>query len=477
MNALLLAVLSLGGIVSNPERGWRFEMMVGLEADERPGRHIRDNWPVERYRSEGVTVAQAYCYLTKYEASGIAEAKLTALQADFDRARRDGIKFLLRFAYERTTDRMHGPDLEWILSHIRELTPIVRRNADVIYCLQTGWVGAWGEFHSSFAGIEKDPGAVAQIVAATLEMLPESRSTMMRRPFLRTQTLRMLGERDAARIGIFNDATLCGNPTESDTFMGDPAAYAKMDGDAALWTKWAEPGGADFDAMRAVGLVAPVDGELFWTSQGVRPIHEHGLSAILRFKEHHYTTFSLVHGNSELDRTPTPGSVDRWKVTPVTQAMLAAYGLGDDPGYFEGSSTRTAYEYIRDHLGYRLVLESLEMRGIPAEGAHVTFVARLRNVGFAHPVNPRTTWFVLAPENGPVTEFESDFDCRRLAAGSTAEIVCTSVIPKGAGGDISPTIGLWLPDAAPTLRYRPEYAVETVGSSVKILNGRRINFR
>ena len=64
MNALLLAVLSLGGIVSNPERGWRFEMMVGLEADERPGRHIRDNWPVERYRAEGVTVAQAYCYLT-----------------------------------------------------------------------------------------------------------------------------------------------------------------------------------------------------------------------------------------------------------------------------------------------------------------------------------------------------------------------------------------------------------------------------
>ena len=477
MNALLLAVLSLGGIVSNPERGWRFEMMVGLEADERPGRHIRDNWPVERYRAEGVTVAQAYCYLTKYETSGISEAKLAALQADFDRARRDGIKFLLRFAYERTTDRTHGPNLARILSHIRELTPIVRRNADVIYSLQAGWVGAWGEFHSSFSGIEKDPEAVAQIVAATLEMLPERRSTMMRRPFLRTQTLRILGGRDAARIGLFNDATLCGNPTESDTFMGDPVAYAKMGGDAAVWTKWSEPGGSDFDAMCAAGLTAPVDGELFWTSQGVRPIHEHGLAAILRFKEHHYTTFSLVHGNSELDRTPTTGTIDRWKVTPVTQEELAAYGIGGDPGYFKERPMRTAYEYIRDHLGYRLVLESLEMRGVPNEGSRVTFAARLRNVGFAHPVNPRTAWFVLASEDGAVTEFESDFDCRRLVAGESAEITCAAAVPKRVGEAGRPRVGLWLPDAAPTLRYRPEYAVETVGSSVKVLGGRRVNFR
>ncbi|MEG1980692.1 MAG: DUF4874 domain-containing protein, partial [Victivallaceae bacterium] len=85
----------------NPERGFRFEIGVGItESDPVQFTHIRNLWPFPQYKNDGVAITQAYCYLTQYHNCRIAETKLAALQADFDRARRDGVKFLLRFAYE-----------------------------------------------------------------------------------------------------------------------------------------------------------------------------------------------------------------------------------------------------------------------------------------------------------------------------------------------------------------------------------------
>ena len=179
--------------LSNPERGFRFEIGVGrLPSDPVQFRYLRDLWPFPRYRRDGVTVSQAYCYLSQFHSSAVSDEKIAALQADFDRARRDGVKFLLRFAYE-FDGLKEGPTTDRILAHIRQLTPLVRDNADVIYVLQLGWIGIWGEFHNSVHGIEHDPEAVGRVVAATLEMLPPGHPTMMRRMAYRARVLGTLG--------------------------------------------------------------------------------------------------------------------------------------------------------------------------------------------------------------------------------------------------------------------------------------------
>ena len=145
----------------NPERGFRFEIGVGrTPGDPVKFGHIRDHWPFPRFKRDGVTISQAYCYLTQFHSSEISAEKIAALEADFERARRDGVKFVLRFAYESDSVKSDGPTAERILAHIRQLTPVVRRNIDVIHVLQTGWVGLWGEFHTSVHAIEKDPAAV-----------------------------------------------------------------------------------------------------------------------------------------------------------------------------------------------------------------------------------------------------------------------------------------------------------------------------
>lgn len=47
--------------LANPERGFRFEIKVGLE-----GSATENKWPFEDYKDDGIVMTQAYCYLSKY---------------------------------------------------------------------------------------------------------------------------------------------------------------------------------------------------------------------------------------------------------------------------------------------------------------------------------------------------------------------------------------------------------------------------
>ena len=441
----------LRACLSNPERGFRFEQKVGLEDGEKQGKSNRSAWRFAECAADGVTVAQAYCYLNKYCDAPIPQAKLDALQADFDRARKEGVKFLLRFAYETDMSCQKGPTLQRILSHIIELRGIVQRNADVIYALQIGWVGAWGEFHSSRSGIEYDKEASAKVVKYTMDyMLPANRSTMLRTMQLRENTLSELGI-GGERIGLFNDATLA-DFFDSGTFMGDRNKLMKMAWDEILGTKFSVPGNPQFDLLCKVGSHLPVDGELFWNGN-VDVAHQNGIAALIRLRRHHYTTLSLVHGNSRFDMNAGIGPIDQWQKTPVTGELLASYGIPFDAAYFAGVPYRTAYEYIRDHLGYRLVAKDCHRVG---DKVRVT----LHNHGFAAPVNPRKAYFAVVSSGGEVTEIRTDFDCRKLEPEQDA--VIEAVVPALKDGE---RLALWLPDESESIRLRPEYAIRLAGGA------------
>ena len=84
----------------NPERGYRFEILVASASDDTYRFDLKSKWPFARFPRDGVTMTQAYCYLTQFYNRPVSKEKIAALQADFDRARKEGVKFLLRFAYE-----------------------------------------------------------------------------------------------------------------------------------------------------------------------------------------------------------------------------------------------------------------------------------------------------------------------------------------------------------------------------------------
>ena len=443
---------------TNPERGYRYEIRIGLEEGE-PAPNFQNRWPFDEPFDDGVTVAQAYCYLKAYVDRPVSEAKIAALERDFARARARGVKFLLRFAYESKA-KEKCPTLDRILGHIRELTPVVRRNADVLYALQIGWVGLWGEFHTNPRGLDKDPSVMAALVKATLEMLPENRSTMMRRQTYREQAARLLGwdVETMHRVGFYNDGTLA-NYEDGGTFIGQKP--------------YGMEGCPEFDAVTRQSAWYPVDGELFW-NHGENPVYSSGLAAIKRLALHHYSTFSVVHGNKDLDMEPRPGAIDAWKATPLTADMLRFSGLKADERYFAAHPSPSAYAYIRDHLGYRLGVESVEFDR-SADGRRMTGKVGIRNDGFARPVNPRPVWLVLVSADGGIREVRTDVDAPSFAAGET------TVLPFEA--DLSESdakkpfrVALWLPDEAKGLRLRPAYAVAfAYGVRRELVGGRLLN--
>jgi len=450
----------------NPERGFRFEIGVGrIPEDMVQVKHIRDHWPFHRYEADGVTVAQAYCYLTSFCDSEIPQKKLDALQADFDRARREGYKFLFRFAYEYSCEGKVGPTLERTLAHIRQLKDIVRKNADVIYVLQTGWVGLWGEFHTSFHKLDQDPDAVRQIVEAALDLLPDDRVTMMRCMRYKTAVLKSMGiEREVtagtahtsapeARIGFFNDGTLA-NFWDGGTFWDNP---------------YARPENPEFDRVVRESPFVPVDGELFWTGQYCLKEDADGIRAAMRFFQHHYTTFSLVHGFSELDQSTDRFSIDAWKVTPFTAELMHEYGLPYDPAYFDGSF-RTAFEYIRDHLGYRIALKSARFTSEITAGEMFCAALTLENYGFAAPVNPRKPVFVFTKADGTVIERIAENDMRDWRTGGIQLDFATD-LPAGEY-----ELAIAFPDARESIADRTDYAIRLATEiPVREANGRLLH--
>jgi hypothetical protein len=136
--------------------------------------------------------------------------------------------------------------------------------------------------------------------------------------------------------------------------------------------------------------------------------------AAWRLREMHYSTMSLMHGFSHLDgngkgKVPQPNTnetIDYWMQTTlnVTQASRD-FRLPISPEY--AAAGRSGFDYIRDHLGYRLELRSAVLPrklnfAAAGENATFSFEVALINWGFAAPVSPRPVQLVVLGSNDTV---------------------------------------------------------------------------
>ncbi len=419
-------------------------------------RHCQWQDELDFVRYDGVSMMQSYVYLMKFSnGRALTDEKLRDIDEFLNEVRRYGAKTLLRFAYE-LRPRTIGPDRATILRHLEQLTPLLRKHSDVIYVLQCGFIGVFGEWHSSLHHLEDDVGFHRELFRAVLAALPADRMTMVRYPRLKRRVFgdvpvnaqtAFSGEA-AARIGHFNDGFLAGE-TCGGTFPTAP---------------FSNPGNPDFDLIVAEGRYLPVDGELFWNNiQGeVEP-----LKAALRFRLHYYNTFGFVHGNSLFQGEPY--SMDLWRAIPADPGALQDNAMPIADGYFLDAKgepvLRSYYEYIRDHLGYRLELQRGELPDTVQAGGRLQCRLTLMNRGFSTLTNPRPVFLTLAASDGRRVAIPFDADPRRwypFEPESFTPITHPLALDAALPAAVTPgryTVGLWLPDAAESIRNRPEYAV------------------
>ncbi len=472
-----------GGYVGlrNPERGFRIETVAGeladapewIKADFVKGKtfpRYADDWWIadaENLAPFGLSLAQVYIYLDAFTDKDISKNKLDAIQSSLSALRKRGYKALLRFAYMRH-EKAPNASPELIERHLDQLSPLIAENSDVIYVLQAGFIGPWGEWHTHTSSDEAVKANCANLVQKILEVLPTNLSTQVRVPFykrwaltkgkagvLPTLTSKTAHtDMPAARIGVHNDGFLAG-PTDGGTWPEEP--------------HFGSPGNPEYDILTQESAYVPVDGELFWVDYSGEV---DGFEAILALRRHHYSSFSIAHSHSA--REGKPYSIDKWMVTSLTKGEVEEAKLPLSDGYFTdiygNEVSRTQFEYIRDHFGYRIELVRASFPEKITKGQSFSLELSLINRGFSALDNPRTVEFILiAPSENVVELGKADVDPRTWQPYEPGDPdfvplvhkICFSTELRSAVAPGWYKLALWFPDFSEKLRKDPAFAIKT----------------
>lgn len=411
----------LAGNVLNPERGFYVQstpLKVGGErTDQSVDRLLRLK------AEDGVTMVRWYFVLDTYLTRDLDADILAYIESQFTNARTAGMKVIPRFTYNYGLE-LDAP-LERTLAHMEQLTPLIQRNSDIIAFVEAGWVGKWGEWHSSPNGHFNQ--AVANPSARTvldrwLEILPESRMIALRfvrhkQQFFGTTPLNSTNAHngsDMARIGAHNDCFLY-NDHNRGTYNGNDLSIAQNR--AYLHTD---------------NLYVPQGGETCGSgSDPSEPALMACSNALADLAYLRYSTLNTVYH---------PDSLQTWR-------------------------NQGCYDEIAARLGYRFVLSSLTSANAVRVGGHLPIALNMRNEGFAAPYNPRDVRVVLRNAAGQTWSLEPQnvLDPRFWQPGSFT-LDLSVQLPNGLPAD-DYEILLHLPDPEASLANRPDYAIRMANAN------------
>lgn len=385
--------------ILNPERGFFLPMDI-LDVEDYGGT-----------RAAGSTLIRSYVRLDAYREVDLPQDLLDKMDQRFAAVREGGIKVVLRFSYNFGPYPNSEPDASkaQMLRHIGQLAPMLQKNADVIAWLEAGFVGAWGEWHTSTHGIDKSMPDKREIVAALLKALPPTRMIQLRYP---TDVIRMwpqpldpknaFSQSEQARVGHHNDCFLA-----SDTDWGTYEREGTLTRDS------------DQAYLAETTRFTPTGGETC---------------------------------NPNPPRSDCPTTLREMALLHFSEINLSYHTQ-----VVKGWRKQKCFDEISRRLGYRLSLKKVELAQETQVGATLAFTATLENSGFASLINPRA---VIAVLDGPqrIAIKLDGVDPRRWEAGSTHILVASIPVPA----DAKPgryRLALWLPDADPRLQNDPRYAV------------------
>lgn len=133
--------------ILNPERGFYQPTESGNNGVLNP----LTSSLLNSFKTNGNSIILREYWLNAYLNSPIPTSYLNSIQNDFNTLRTAGMKCIIRFGYSKSDNSgvIYNPNKTQILSHIAQVSPVLKANEDVIMCLQLGWLGAWGEWDTT----------------------------------------------------------------------------------------------------------------------------------------------------------------------------------------------------------------------------------------------------------------------------------------------------------------------------------------
>lgn len=389
--------------------------------------------------------------LDSFTASPISASFLNSFNNDCMTARAAGVKLIPRFIYTNTphsgtcpgqsTCPLYGDATKaTVLNHISQLKPYLQQNADIIACMQLGFIGLYGEnYYTDYFGDASDNGQGKlldqnwsdriEVLKALLDALPQDRMVQVRIPQLKerfvygvqanvlspalTAAEAFTGS-DKSRIGFHNDCFL--------SSTNDEGTYVDY-GNSSTPSKDATTALRNFEMADSKYIA--VGGETCDNSYS--PQNDCGPTGMAQteFANFHYSFLNALY-NVQVNNDWVTG------------------GCMDD---------------IKHKLGYRLVLHNATIPVKAAIGGTISLTLNLENVGYASPYNPRPVQLILKNKTtGTITAINFDTDIRTWFTGIIKLEDKLTVPSTLAAGTYQ--LYLNMPDQYASIAGRPEYSIQ-----------------
>lgn len=242
-------------VLPNPERG--FYRSVGNLDD-------LSKSEIESAFDSGYRLLFVKINLDSFRHKNISKKYLKKLEKGFENAREGGVKLIIRAAYnypqgETGYEEAEDASLAQVKRHASQLKPVLEENYDVIAFVQAGFVGAWGEWHTSSNNLTSE--ANRPIVRdAILDAVPSTRFAQFRYPpYIREWITDIPDWQDTVyrdfRIGFHNDCFLASD-TDVGTYSDDPVKRREERGDMERLSAATPFGGETCKPADAPGAVA-----------------------------------------------------------------------------------------------------------------------------------------------------------------------------------------------------------------------------
>lgn len=128
---------------------------------------------------------------------------------------------------------------------------------------------------------------------------------------------------------------------------------------------------------------------------------------IEQLSEHRFTSLSVLHGYADVD-CASDCTMERWKHQPLTESWLEEHHVLYQPSWFrskEGNVVpRNVFEFVRDYLGYRIELQTVDAVKKDTFAETVSVDLTLVNYGFSAAFNLESGFAVLDDNDRIISE-------------------------------------------------------------------------
>lgn len=400
----------------NPERGLYSGSGFSRETDN----PITVN-AMKALRADKRSLYMLEFWLVDFLDSDISDAYLQLVRNNLEVLRKSGVKTILRFGYtENQSAKIYDASEEQVLRHIAQLKPILQEYGDVIYVLQAGFIGCWGEwyytthFNQNLRNSD-DYLPRKHVCDALLDALPADRQVELRTP---TFKMKMYGYELADTI----TRAEAHKPTAKARLAGHNDCYLASANDQGTFKSNGER-----EYWRAETRYTIMGGE----------------------------TCALAKQYCACDNT----------LEDIAAQHFSYLNMSYNKEVLNYWQKNGCYNEIKRRLGYRLFLTDCYFTPDPVPGEDFRVVMTIENEGFASIMNPRDVELVLKNDSGKtVKSYPVDSDPRFWMPGTTTVVDQTIVLPSGLSGDY--TLSLNLPDPAVTLRDNPLFSIRLANKNV-----------